>query len=467
MKEVMYFIFCMEYDFDFPHTKLFQKIEKYRNGFLIGFPFIIIISFSWLPNIIFFYDFYLNHKVLQNLSVFLPILYIVGRLYWNWIKCLWKSLKVKELFRYVAIIIIPIIIITVSYQFWFHFPYSGTIPAATSITVDTLNGFYSSLFTAIAVLIGIAGLFAWKKISELSEKLTQLKEIEDKVKFLDKKRDYAKWAKEKFDGNELNITSPKLNLSGEDKKKFDEIRSHLLEEITDNSWLEIILAKKFLDNKEFKKVFKIYDFIEKRDLLDDKSKIEPVLYHLLGQLYSDYYFSIKNKQKSKITSDTKIDKINAEINAGKKITIKEHLNACIEYYERSLKMREEQKITNDETLGNLAVVLIEAYKLESNSNEQADIIKKAISYLEEIINQNKATYNTYYDFARATYLNDTEKNNDVVNCLEKSAEKVNSIKGKEKFYDFLDNEDILNDIQEFEEVKSKLKSIIDGKKWLK
>ncbi len=325
------------------------------------------------------------------------------------------------------------------------------------LTVSTLNAFYASLFTAIAVLITIVGLFAWKKISELSEKLTKLRKIEEKVNFLHQKKDDAAWVKNKFDENELNIASSKLNLNKEEKRRFIEMQKHLLSDITDNSWLEIILAKKFLEGKEYGKAFKLYDFIQKRDLLDSNSKIESVLYHLLGQLYTDYYFQNIKGQK-----DDKINKINDE---NEQITIKEHLNICIEYYKRSLKMRKEQQVANDETLGNLAVVLIEASKLESNSNEQATTIDQAISYLKEIINQNKATYNTYYDFARATYLKG--KTDDVVNYLVKSAEKVNSIKGKEHFYEFLDNEDILNNIQDFEKVKSRLKSIIDGKKWLK
>jgi len=322
------------------------------------------------------------------------------------------------------------------------------------LTISTLNGFYAALFTAITVLIGIAGFAGWRTI----KRIEKLKEIEKKVYILHKKKDYVKWVKQKIVDDKSYVGSSELSLNKEDKSKLNKIQTYLIEEFTENSWLEILLAKQFLDDGEYEKAFKIYHFIEQRDLLDSSSKIESVLYHMIGQLYSEYYFnkSTKGYEPGKYHG---FDKLGHD---GEIISEIEHLIITKKYYEQSLNIRKERKIRMDETLGSLAVVLIELYIKENDK----DKLKEAIKHLHKVISLNKETYNTYFGLARAKYLENNDEE-EVKKYLFKAVEKINTIKQKDDFMNFIEKDKQLKNINDWDKIKNEIKEKTDKKLWLK
>ncbi len=201
VQDILFFIFCLNLE-NIPRSKTGTWISKNKNFFLISLILIspFIYFYFGLKNIT---DFLRDSFILRVLII--SILYLICRIYWSWIKSVWKFFKKDGIIRYFFLIIIPIAIIVVSYQYWFHIPMLSS--NCKSITVNQLNGFYASLFTAIAVLIGIVGLSAWRTVKKL-------KEIEDKVAFLHKKKDLADWARQLFDSNEKNdISSDALKLT--------------------------------------------------------------------------------------------------------------------------------------------------------------------------------------------------------------------------------------------------------------
>ena len=433
--DIRSFIFCLNVE-NIPFSKTGKWISENKNFFLISVILIIFtVYFLYdVQNIIDFFTINLKVKVL-----IIPILYLICRIYWNWIKNLWKFVKTDSIIRYLVFIMIPIAIIVISYHFWFRVPNLSSNSQSIDITIDQLNGFYASLFTAIAVLVGIAGLSAWNTVKKLQM-------IEDKVNFLHEKRDLANWARELFDNDENDISSTELKLSVDDKKKMNRVKEYMTNEITDDSWLEIVLAKHLIDEakkknkkKNLDKAIQVFKFIENRDLLDEKSNIEAVLYHMLGQAHQEQYKfdSDKDETKNKLLISSK------------------------KYYKKAIDCDEHR----DETQGNLAVVLIELAKL-NNNNKKENYLGEAAEHLNRVISLNKETYNTYYDLARAKYL---ENNNEeeTKKYLFKSVEKINSIKQKNKFIEFLEKDDILKKIENWCDILEKIKTEINKKRWLK
>ena len=181
-----------------------------------------------------------------------------------------------------------------------------SLKSENHLTVSSLNAFYSSLFTALAVVIGVVGLVSWRTINNLTDDLKQklgkceymiddlkqqldkFEHIKTKVDFLHKKKEYADWVRNTF-LEDNDISSDKLNLKNKDRKIINEIREYMLDEISNNSWLEIILAKELFEDNNFDEAIKVFEFIELRDLLDqnrDKNNmIKPVLFHLKAQAF--------------------------------------------------------------------------------------------------------------------------------------------------------------------------------------
>jgi hypothetical protein len=393
------------------------------------------------------------------LGTLIVIFYLLLRIYWSWIKDLWSFLKTDSIVRYLFCLLTPVIIMVTGYQYWFYAPGLSGNSSEYALTIDRLNGFYSTLFTAIAIIIGIAGLYAWKNIARLEK----LKEIEKKVLFLWKKQGYADWIKEKFNGNEQYLGSSKLILNKDEEKEFDQIKNFLQSEYTGNSWLEIILGKRLADDKEYQKAHKIYHFIKQKDLLDPNSKIEAVLYHMIGQLYSDFYFN----QNFDLNGERRMQKDMETLgDEDEKISVIDHLKIAERHYQRSLKVRKYLNIPDDETRGNLAVILIELYMNTDNKQEKEKYVDECIEHLEKIIKDNRGTYNTYYDLSRAEFIKN-KNNKKTKRLLLKAVENISSIKQKDKFIDFIEKDNDLSRLDKWEELKKEIKDLIDKKRWLK
>lgn len=410
-----------------------------------GIPiFIFPISLFFINDInLFFCN--LNNWFKYFISVvILIIVFLLIMLYEGLISKFWNFLKKDSIVHYIFLAAIPAIILFFGYQITKSPNHSPTYDLTQyDEIIDRLNGFYSSLFTAIAVIAAILALGAWRTIKELREKLEKFKEVEGKVDFLHKKKDLAKWVQDLFDKNEEKpiISSAELILSPEDKDKFEKIKERLIEDATDEGWLMIFYAKLLMQNNHakikgnnFEKVEKIYDFIEKRDLLKEDSDIKSTLFHLWGLLYSDWY-NFKKK-----------DYINKEIveNPDKKWddwwSNNENDNLLKEsktYYEKSLEVRNSKNETSNETLGNLAIVLIELSKFQTQNEEKNNYLKEALTNL----NQRKKDFNTNWDSARAKYYLDPKANVDEYKqLLILAAEDIDSIKVKKDFIDGIENE---------------------------
>lgn len=247
------------------------------------------------------------------------------------------------------------------------------------ISVDMLNGFYASLFASITIIIALLGIFGWKSMIETKIKLNKLTDIDDKVSFLHKKKDFTRWAQDKFTSEDIE-SSYELDLTTEDKKTLNEMETYLKDEHEDNAWLEMVIAHELIFQKDdIDEAEKIYKFIEARNIFPDNSKVEPILYHLLGQLYKkryDYFVAI----------DTDIDK-------AQEILLKSE-----RYYNKSLEVRKEKEKTR--TNSNLAVVYIELGKQElrkyyknPSDNDSSNAFKyfnKAMDKLKKVEKQDPA-----------------------------------------------------------------------------
>lgn len=300
------------------------------------------------------------------------------------------------------------------------------------LTISTLNAFYGSLFTAFAVLTAILGLSIWKTKTKLDEKLEKLKIIEKKVTFLYKKKELAEWSKAIFDNEENDISSSsELKLTSDDKKKLNEVKDYITNEITDDSWLQIIIAKELFKTHP-EKALRLLRYIEKRDLFDEKSTIEAVLYHLMGLFNKEIFDKFKDKRPR--------EKLN------------KYLEDSIEYYKKALNCSENR----NETHGNLAIVRIEQYVF--NTSRDSLLLDEAMEHLEKVIGLKKATYNTYYDYARAQYLKGNKAA--VENLLSKAVERINYIGEKDYFIDYLEKDEQLKMMNDWEDLKLRIKDKI-------
>jgi len=304
-----------------------------------------------------------------------------------------------------------------------------------NLSVSTLNDFYSALFTAIAVIIAIIALTSWggldKKITRLENIMKDYEVIQPDVDYLLKKKKYSRWIQEKFSSEEIEH-SYDLNLTDEDKATYNEMESHITELHEEEAWIEMIIAHEHIYKKDdIIEAEKIYQFIESRNIFPDNSRVEPILYHLLGQLY---------KKKYDINKDQNTD------------IEKENLLKAEEYYLKSLDKRIERD--KQRTRSNLAVVYIELGKQELKhyySYSGENTIKPEFYFnkaKEQLIKAEKQghDYNVYWDQARvAFYLNDESEK--IRSLLMKATNNIpSSAKAKESFV-----EKLLQEIDEFSE----------------
>ncbi len=350
-----------------------------------------------------------------------------------------------------------IIVLVFGVQIAFIYFYETCIPG--NHTESTLSSFYSTLFTIVAVIVGVAALIGWRgikddfdrkindatgkaeelkknwekqerelkeKTKELDEKLEQFKKIEEKVNRLHKKKDLADWAKGVVSGTERSsITSFEIKYKDDENKevKVKEIIETLSGEYTENGWLEVVYAKEIFNNRSdgerLKKAFNIFDSIIRKNIANNNhdTSLNGVVYHMLGQLlWENYHKSKKDHyEKNGLTKDSidqwkdgyVIDDIRRDdiaVNEKEGLNIVDCLILSMKYYEKAKKIKGQKGEMQDETLANLAIVLMELAKIKwkkkrYSQTEINDYLLDAESYL-KIVKNNKPTFNTSWDLAR-------------------------------------------------------------------
>ncbi|MBM7865391.1 hypothetical protein GTO89_01225 [Heliobacterium gestii] len=261
------------------------------------------------------------------------------------------------------------------------------------LTVSNLNAFYSSLFAAVAVFVGIIGVTTWNTIRELKKQTERYKEIENKIVELYSRKEFTKTARDIIEENEDVKSSFKLNLTDEQRNKLIKFKNTIMKDSDEIPWMEILVAHYLLTEnptkKDIENAEKIFLKIEKEYPFQSNSLVEPYLYHMLGQLFKVKYD--KNKEYD-----------------GKE----EFLEKSAQYYKKSLKLRDSEE--NAQTKSNLAVVLIELAKIklykkseieadEKSEEEAHKYLDLAESYLNDAAKQLDSDYNIPWDLARIEY----------------------------------------------------------------
>jgi hypothetical protein len=400
----------------------------------------------------------------------------------------------KKLFIFIILFTIGTIVVIFGVQALFVHIYSSGKPTK-NFDISTLISFYSMVFAFVAIFIGIAGFFGWRriqeKIDESSKKeedfkkewIKKEKEIKDKIEelsnwenefnkykatvdYLIKKKRLAEWVQSKFEKDaEKNIlTSIYFDLTEEEEEKLEVIEEIVLEEITDDSWLKFVYAKTLMEEQknnrpsgenDFIKKERIFDYIEDRDFLINDLALKQRLYHLKGLMYWFWYENKKsefirkhndednilwaeewwNEAEVKVEEESKSEKKEKQGYKGSEL-----LDMSVKYYKKTLKLFEKNDNV-DETLNNLAVVLIELSKFKKDTNSRNDCLDNAYRHLEESINKD---FNTYWDQARAEYYKDPQKNNEKSakyrKLLRKAAENIETKKDKRFFIEKVEAE---------------------------
>jgi hypothetical protein len=454
-----------------------ERFEKKYKKILNLIRVIVIISmvfvFSWLNDLI-------NLKNLSapvaawRYAVFLVILYILIVLYKAWIKDCWEFFKKDSIVHYIFLAVIPVAIVFLGYQYVFKSSVNNPTPdkdkkVQTVRTlkndydeiIDRLNGFYAVLFTAIAVIAAILAFGAWRTIKELKEKLESYKKIENDVEFLKKKKDLAEWVQNKFekDVNKRILTSISFDLNEEEEKKLKEIKRQIQKEIIDDSWLKLVYAKQWLEEKQknkpskeddFIKIENIFDYIEKMDLLKENPEIPQLLSHLRALMYWFWYENKKSVFLREHNNEDNIpwvdqwwkeDEGGNENEGGRKGGYKriQLVEKAVEYYKQTLDLYKKNEEDNvDETLGNLGVVLIQLSKFKDKEDEKKKCLENALEYLEKV---KEKSFNTHWDKARVLYYLDPKKNKkEIDKLMAKVKRKIVNDDDKAFFEDSIENE---------------------------
>lgn len=428
----------------------------------------------------------------------------------------WKSMKI-DLIKVLSVILVCLFIMAIvlgGQYLWI----TEITKNSNNIDIQSLIGFYSSLFTAIAVVIGIAALIGWnwikdvinknekesnKKIEELKEKwsekekslnkkieesdeklkefneyINRFMEVEDKVNYLGRRPKWAKWARKKFDSDDNKTISFKIEYNADEKEVVRKIRARLTDDFVECGWLELIYAKEIMDDpkieQKYQKTFKILNNIIDQDMVENnETSLEGVVYHLLGQLFWEYYTDSQknfyNKSGSKVIDfenwkKQEIEDIRTD-DKNVKILIYQCLEISKKYYNKALDIRKQRKEKRDETLANLALVLIELVKIDEEKKD--DYLKNAKGYLEQVV-RIKDTFNTYWDLARLYYyLNKEEEIKIIKDYLFKAIDKVRTIQQKEDFLDGIEDEFDETNFPGEKKLIEELKEKLDRKEYLK
>jgi hypothetical protein len=444
-----------------------KKYKPYLNFVRIPIFLLLIYCLFPLKNIVYIS---IGANFWELLS-FGTIVYILIILYKAWIKAFWEFLKKDSIVHYIFLAVIPVAIVFLGYQYVFKHsekkppPDEGnkvqsvmTLKNDYDEIIDRLNGFYASLFTAIAVIAAILAVGAWRTIKELREKLESYKKIEEDVKFLKEKGELAKWIQKEFDKDDDKRILSSISfedLNEDDQAKLKKIEKKIPDEVTDDSWLKLVYAKQLMENKkrvsgedDFKKIKNILDYIGKRDLLKEDSKIKTRLHHLIGLMFwlwykeRKYTFIKEHKEnKSKLKDWWKDERDEKDQKEDKKdggdYSRIDLLEESIKSYKYTISLLEKKKKADDdedETQGNLAVVYIELSKFKDREKN----LDQAIIHLEKV---KEKIFHTYWDHARVVYYIDPQKNKyKYKEFLEKATDAIETKKDKKFFIDTMKDE---------------------------
>jgi len=266
---------------------------------------------------------------------------------------------------------------------------SDKIKNCEYLNVSNLSAFYAALFTVIAVIVAIVGVLGWRVIGDYKKdfekhkqeteevvkeargNIKQYEEIKRDVEFIHQKREHTQWIESKFkDISNQNLESLILS-SQKDRERLKKIKDHVIQDIKDCSWLELIYAFTQIDEKNLDQAEIILKYLECRVILDE-SYLETQMRHIKGQLYwkkyqnySDKYnFFMNNSGKPK--PDENVYKQALE---------------CLKNAEDSYKIlldKEEaygRNMNFDEARGNYAMVLIKKAKLNTTKKYFSDYYK--------------------------------------------------------------------------------------------
>ena len=331
------------------------------------------------------------------------------------------------------------------------------------LTVSTLNGFYSSLFAAMSIFLVILGVFGWKSISETRAKLDEFKKIENSVKLLASKMNYAEWIQEKI-YSEKTKSSYQLDLTPEEEKKVQEMKDWFIKENQNNAWIQLMIAHQLVSNqndlteKSIEEADKIYGYIESEELFKNNSEVDPLIYHFHGALYKTKYdFLYKNRYKEE----------------QKNIDANKCLESAKESYEKSLDLRTNEK-EKRQTRSNLAVVWIELAKINKVLGKPyttyLDEAKEQLNNVDKQLKKDGETdFNLYWDRARIAYLSQSIKEEDIKTLLRNAVDDIDSKKIFDRFIRNITEE--LDELQidglDKEELIIYVKEEFNKKKYLK
>jgi hypothetical protein len=380
------------------------------------------------------------------------VVYILIRLYKEWILKLWKFLKENKIVHVIFFALLPLGIIFFAYTIFFpkvNITIKNQVVSeikARLVESNSLIGFYASLIAVIGVLITLAGRIIWKKIQEAHELTEELKKVEDKVNFLAKENVLADWAKEKIDN--LGLLTFKIeNYSPEDQKKLKEIKRYMTQDLSNKGWLELFWAHHIMtEEMDYEKVQNIIEIVEKKlKLISKKEDIWPFFYHFRGQFNSEKYRSYRQNSKYDFFY-TNSETLKKPSEKARKYAIS-ILNESIENYKKAIIHAvhvEQNSYQSDPSRANIAVVLIELSKFYYyNKYKCKAYLDEADSQLEEV---SEKDHSTYYGLARVHYYKgDMEK---AQGYFEQFQRRVELFNDKEKFIirnrfeDYIDTERI-------------------------
>lgn len=317
------------------------------------------------------------------------------------------------------------------------------------LTVSNLNAFYSSLFAAVGVLVAIAGILGWRTTKEMKDKLQKISEWEEKVDRLHTRKDHVDWIKQKLNDDDSGGCFNLELQEKTDKKKQEDICSHFANELEEDIYWEMFVAKTLVDQAEFeddprlRQAHTRYDFISTRGFVEQHDG-KAILYHLFAQLHWKKYRLHKEGKKEA----TEIPSF-----AGTLIGVTSYLEICQELYENSLHIREKHNIPLSETCGNLAVVIIEL-ATRKDCNRQDEYCQEAIRNLRRIPSRH-LTFSHHYDWARAAYLVEKEEAGARMH-LKTAVRHIKSVDQRNRLLEFLDEEDILCSMTDWKKLREDL-----------
>ncbi|UCH96802.1 MAG: hypothetical protein JSV88_08105 [Candidatus Aminicenantes bacterium] len=237
------------------HKDKFEKKHKKRLNIarIVGLGLIVFL----VPIFLLLID-SLNLQKWTNFLIYLifvliasGLVYFTIRLYWEWIKILWHFLSKDSIVHYIFLGIIPAVSLFLGFRYFILYK-KAYIAGSVDEIINRLTGFYSALFTAIAVIAAILAISAWRGFKEMKEKLDRFKDFEGKVKFVKEKKDLAEWVQDRFekDAYKKYLTSISFELTEKEEKKLKEIEKNILEETTDDGFLKLVYAKQLMAERE-------------------------------------------------------------------------------------------------------------------------------------------------------------------------------------------------------------------------